>query len=61
MFCSGLIAGEGLLGVLLAILTVFGITEALDISSVVDLGLPGAIALFVALNVLIYMVAMGKK
>lgn len=32
LFCSGMIAGEGLVGILLALLTVFGITEIIDIS-----------------------------
>ena len=32
LFCSGMIAGEGLVGILLAILAVFGLTEALNLS-----------------------------
>ncbi len=32
LFCSGMIAGEGLVGILLALLTIFGITEIIDIS-----------------------------
>ena len=39
LFCSGMIAGEGLVGILLAVLTVFGVGEALDLSGV--LNLPG--------------------
>lgn len=33
LFCSGMIAGEGLVGILLAVLAVFGIGEAIDLSS----------------------------
>ena len=37
LFCSGMIAGEGLVGILLAILTVFGVSDALDLSGVLNL------------------------
>ncbi len=37
LFCSGMIAGEGLVGILLAVLTVFGVGEALDLSGMLDL------------------------
>ena len=33
LFCSGMIAGEGLVGILLAVLAVFGIGEAIDLSA----------------------------
>ena len=33
LFCSGMIAGEGLVGILLALLAVFGIDSALDLSA----------------------------
>ncbi len=33
LFCSGMIAGEGLVGILLALLAVFGVDKALDLSS----------------------------
>ncbi len=39
LFCSGMIAGEGLVGILLAVLAVFGVGELLDLSGV--LNLPG--------------------
>ncbi len=38
LFCSGMIAGEGLVGILLALFAVFGISNAIDLSS--KLGLP---------------------
>ena len=37
LFCSGMIAGEGLVGILLAILAVFGVSEAIDLSGVLNL------------------------
>jgi putative OPT family oligopeptide transporter len=38
LFCSGMIAGEGLVGILLALLAVFGVADKLDLSA--KLGLP---------------------
>lgn len=32
LYCSGMIAGEGLVGVLLAVLAVFGVSDAIDLS-----------------------------
>ena len=37
LFCSGMIAGEGLVGILLAVLAVFGVGEALDLSGLLNL------------------------
>lgn len=37
LFCSGMIAGEGLVGILLALLAVFGVSEALDLSGLLNL------------------------
>ena len=42
LFCSGMIAGEGLVGILLAVLAVFGVGELIDISGL--LNLPAAVA-----------------
>ena len=42
LFCSGMIAGEGLVGILLAVLAVFGVGEVIDISG--KLNLPTAVA-----------------
>lgn len=41
LFCSGMIAGEGLVGILLALLAVFGVDKAIDLSS--KLGIPSAV------------------
>ena len=37
LFCSGMIAGEGLIGILLAILTVFGVDKLIDLSGLLNL------------------------
>ena len=37
LFCSGMIAGEGLVGIVLALLAVFGVSELLDLSGVLNL------------------------
>jgi putative OPT family oligopeptide transporter len=42
LFCSGMIAGEGLVGILLALLAVFGVDSAIDLS--VRLGIPAVVA-----------------
>lgn len=43
LFCSGLIAGEGLLGILLAIFAVFGIDKYIDFSGFFDSGFIGGL------------------
>ena len=42
LFCSGMIAGEGLVGILLALLAVFGIDKALNLSE--KLGIPSGVS-----------------
>ncbi len=42
LFCSGMIAGEGLVGIVLALLAVFGVDKLLDLSGM--LNLPGPVA-----------------
>ena len=37
LFCSGMIAGEGLVGILLAILAVFGVSEMINLSGLINL------------------------
>lgn len=49
LFCSGMIAGEGLVGILLAVLAVFGFAEVIDLSGV--LGLPAPVANLASLGV----------
>ena len=38
LFCSGMIAGEGLVGILLAVFAIFGIDKLIDISGMLGLG-----------------------
>ena len=41
LFCSGMIAGEGLVGILLAILAVAGLADKMDLSASLDTGTAG--------------------
>ena len=41
LFCSGMIAGEGLVGILLAVLAIFGIDKMIDLSAI--LNIPSAV------------------
>lgn len=49
LFCSGLIAGEGLVGILLAILAVVGIADGIDLSHIFNSGWLGGIVLLIAI------------
>ncbi len=42
LFCSGMIAGEGLVGILLAVFAIFGLDKALDLSA--RFGIPQAVS-----------------
>ena len=42
LFCSGMIAGEGLVGILLALLAVFGVDKVFNLSA--KLGIPAAVS-----------------
>lgn len=42
LFCSGMIAGEGLVGIILAILAVFGVGSMIDLSA--KLAIPTSVA-----------------
>ena len=53
LFCSGLIAGEGLVGIGLAILAVVGMSDAIDLSQWFDAGMAGGALLFLAAGLLI--------
>lgn len=49
LFCSGLIAGEGIVGILLAILAVTGVADAIDFSKKLNIGMIGGLAVLVVL------------
>ncbi len=61
LFCSGLIAGEGIVGVLLAILTVVGITDKINLSAVIPTGNVPAFILILLITAAVYKSAMAKK
>lgn len=61
LFCSGLIAGEGLVGIILAILAVVGVSETLDLSGSLDTGLIGGIILLVIMVLCVLKFAVNKK
>ena len=61
LFCSGLIAGEGIIGVVLAILTVTGITEVIDLSSKIPSNDITAIILLLLICGVVYFAASNKK
>ena len=60
LFCSGLIAGEGILGVLLAILTVTNVAEKIDVSSHIPTGNATSLNVLIALSSMVLLVS-GKK
>ncbi|MBO5065854.1 MAG: oligopeptide transporter, OPT family [Clostridia bacterium] len=65
LFCSGMIAGEGLIGILLALLAVFGVDSALNLSE--KLGIPavvsdiGGIVLFAVIILTVLKFTIRKK
>ena len=65
LFCSGMIAGEGLVGILLALLAVFGADKALNLSA--RLGIPqlvsdiGGILLFAVIILTVLKFSLWKK
>ena len=65
LFCSGMIAGEGLVGILLALLAVFGVGDMIDISSKLSLSSAvmdiGGIVLFGIIILTVLGFALGKK
>ena len=60
LFCSGLIAGEGILGVLLAILTVTNVAEKIDVSSHIPTGNATSLIVLIALGAMVLLMS-GKK
>ncbi len=61
LFCSGLIAGEGLVGIILAILAVVGVSGNLDLSGTVNTGLTGSIALMIIMIACVAIAALPKR
>lgn len=61
LFCSGLIAGEGLVGILLAILAVIGVADKINLSGTINTGTMGGIALLAIMIACVFIFAMPKK
>jgi uncharacterized oligopeptide transporter (OPT) family protein len=61
LFCSGLIAGEGIVGVLLAILTVSGVTDYINLSSVIPTGNVAALILIIIVAATVFKATIGSK
>ena len=61
LFCSGLIAGEGLVGIFLAILAVLGAADWFDLSSVFQTGVIGSVVLLLLIIACMGKSALGKK
>lgn len=59
LYCAGMIAGEGLVGIALAILAVAGISP--DISGMLNLGSIGSLVIFALMIALLVKFALGKK
>ena len=58
LFCSGLIAGEGIIGIVLAILAVLGVDSAIDFSGSLNLGMIGGL---VVLAILVFGIVRAEK
>lgn len=61
LFCSGMIAGEGLVGIILAILAVAGVSDKLNLSGVLNTGLVGGIVLTVVMVACVLKAAFGSR
>ena len=61
LFCSGLIAGEGIVGVLLAIFAVTGLLDKMNLSSVIPSGNVQAFILLALVVAAVWYAANGKK
>lgn len=65
LYCSGMIAGEGLIGIALAILTVFGLNSAIDLSGLLNLsplaGSIGSLLVFALVILSVLKFSLWKK
>ena len=59
LYCAGMIAGEGLVGILLAILAVCGVT--MDLSGSVNLGNIGGVVLMAVMILCLLRFSLWKK
>ncbi len=63
LFCSGMIAGEGLVGIILALLAVFGIDKVIDLSSYIPASVYnyGALVLFAIIILTVLKFSLWRK
>lgn len=61
LFCSGLIAGEGLVGILLAVLAVFKVADKIDLSKMINTGIIGGIILMIIMVLCVVKFSLGNK
>ena len=61
LFCSGLIAGEGLVGIILAVLAVIGLGDMIDLSGHLNTGMIGGIVLMILIIISVVIPALKKK
>lgn len=61
LFSSGMIAGEGLIGVMLAIFAVFGLDKAINLSEKFNTGVIGGVILLLAIAACIFGFAIKRK
>ena len=61
LFCSGMIAGEGLIGILLAALAVTGVLDKLDMSGRLNTGLAGSLIMMGILFAAVYISDTNRK
>ncbi len=61
LFCSGMIAGEGLVGILLAIFAVLNIADKINFSSYLNTSLVGGIVLMIIMILCVWKAAVGKS
>lgn len=61
LFSSGLIAGEGLVGIILAILAVVGIDRNINLQNTLNLGITGSILLLLFIILLMLYMGLNKK
>ena len=61
LYCAGMIAGEGLVGILLAILAVVNVSGVFDLSGSINLGNAGGVILMAAMILLLLKFSIWKK
>lgn len=61
LFCSGMIAGEGLVGILLAVFAVLNIADNINLSSHLNTGIAGGILLMAVMVLCVWKAAIGEK